>query len=267
MDRAASRIKRCLHDELVRRWELTEAAIDVIAAERRRENLGMARLINYSRDEHFRQYLRIEQKFDDAEDGPPFTPSPETDRHPAAAGSRYYVAASSEELRDRLLMHDDLEMQAEVIAKGDAIAGHITEVESEKEGRTTRVYWTVEADGTLPLRLREGLTLSLIGCDRRHVEILDIAHPDAKTNRFELEVVKGMTLAEPGLLRADDARLKGERVVLVSPPMDGISRRKSAAIWKDDGPGSWITHAIPKGRGMDLPDEVAEDLSEISRRK
>ena len=135
------------------------------------------------------------------------------------------------------------------------------------QGKKTRVYWTVEADGTLPLRLREGQTLCLIGCDRRHVQILDIAHPDAKTNRFELEVVKGKTLAEPGLLRGDDPRLKGERVVLVEPPMDGISRRKSAAIWKDDGPGSWITHAIPKGRGMDLPDDVAEDLTEISRRK
>src|SRR5207247_4666975 len=99
--------------ELVRRWKLTEEAIEALAADRRRENLGVRRLINYSRDEHFRQYLRIEQKFDDAEDGPPFTPSPETDRHPAAAGSRYYVWSSSEELRDRLLMHDDCEMQAE----------------------------------------------------------------------------------------------------------------------------------------------------------
>lgn len=267
MERAARQIRALLEGELVRRWELTESAIEAIQGDRRRENAGVARLMKASQDEHFKQYLRIEQKFEDAEDGPPFTPSPETDRHPAAAGSRYYVYASSEELRDRLLVHDDREMQAELVASGEAIAGVIEGIEVEKDGRKTRVYWTVESDGTLPLRLREGQTLCLIECDRRQVEILDIVQADAQTNRFELEVVKGKTLEEPGLPRADDKRLRGRSVTLVSPPMDGISRRKSAAIWNADGPGSWLTHAVPKGKGMDLPDDVSEDLAEIARRR
>jgi hypothetical protein len=245
---------------------LAEQAIAVLQRDKRRENAGVQRLVKASLDEHYRQYLRIEHKFDDPEDGPPFSPSPETDRHPAAAGSRYYVYASSAELRERLLVHDDKEMQAELVATGEAIDGIITEIEAEKQGRVTRVYWTVESDGTLPLRLREGQSLCLIGCDRRHVEILDIDQPDQKTNRFELEVTKGKTLEEKGLLRAEDKRLVGRRVLLVEPPMDGISRRKSAAIWRQDGPGHWITHAPPKGPGADLPDDVAENLAEITRR-
>ena len=61
--------------------------------------------------------------------------------------------------------------------------------------------------------------------------------------------------------RADDRRhLIGRKVTLLPVPMDGISRRKSAAIWKDSGPGAWLTHAIPKVKGMDLPDDVKEDL-------
>lgn len=266
MERSTKVIKRRLSEELIRRWELTESAIEVLQRDKRRENAGVQRLVKASLDEHYRQYLRIEHKFDDPEDGPPFSPSPETDRHPAAAGSRYYVYASSAELRDRLLVHDDREMQAELVAKGEAIDGAITNIEVSKEGRKTRVYWTVESDGTLPLRLREGQSLCLIGCDRRHVEILDIDQPDQKTNRFEFEVTKGKTLEEKGLLRADDRRLIQRRVILVEPPMDGISRRKSAAIWKKDGPGHWITHSPAKGPGSDLPDDVAENLTEITRR-
>jgi hypothetical protein len=267
MDKAARQIRSQVDGELLRRWKLTESAIEAIRDDRRRENTGVARLLKASQEEHFKQYLRIEQKFEDAEDGPPFTPSPETDRHPAAAGSRYYVCASSAELRDRLLVHDDREMQAELVADGEAIAGVISRIESEKEGKKTRVYWTVESDGRLPLRLREGQTLCVIGCDRRHLEILDITQPDSLTNRFELEIVKGKTLEGDGLLKGDDKRLKGMEVTLVLPPMDGISRRKSAAIWNDEGPGSWLTHAIPKGKGMDLPEEIADELAEISRRQ
>jgi hypothetical protein len=266
MERSAKVIKTRLTEELVRRWDLAEQAIEVLHRDKRRENAGVQRLVKASLDEHFRQYLRIEHKFDDPEDGPPFSPSPETDRHPAAAGSRYYVYASSAELRERLLVHDDKEMQVELVANGEAIDGTVIDIAVEKEGRKTRVYWTVDSDGTLPLRLREGQSLCPIGCDRRLVEILDIDQPDQKTNRFELEVTKGKTLEDKGLLRADDRRLINRRVLLVEPPMDGISRRKSAAIWRQDGPGHWITHAPPKGPGADLPDDVAENLAEITRR-
>ena len=268
MARAGRRIRKALAGELIRRWELTCQAIQVLERDRRRENLGVSRLVKASQDEHYRQYLRIERKFDDDEDGPPFTPSPETDRHPAAAGSRYYVYSSSDELRDRLLVHDDREMQAELIASGEAIDGKIVGVSTQKGGRVTRVFWIVESDGRLPLRLREGSVLCPIGCDRRSVEILDMDQPSQDTNQFELEVTKGKTLHEPPhLKRADDPRLKGARVVLVPPTMDGISRRKSMAMWKRDVPGGWLTHAVPKGKGSDLPPDVAEDLAEITRRR
>lgn len=266
MEKAARRLKAALELELLRRWRLTESAIGVIEADKRRENAGVARLMKASQDEHFRQYLRIEHKFDDAEDGPPFTPSPETDRHPAAAGARYYVCASSQELRDRLLVHDDREMQAELVAVGDAIDGVIVELEEEKVGRKTHCFWTIESDGRLPLRLREGATMCVVGCDRRQVEILSIEQPDPSTNRFEVEVTKGKTLEEPGVRHSGDPRLKGTRVLLVPPTMDGISRRKSQSIWDATGPGGWLTHAVPKGKGMDLPVDVAEDLSEILSR-
>ena len=267
MKRWSRRIRKSLTGELVHRWELTCEAIRVIERDRRRENLGVGRLVKASQDEHYRQYLRIEQKFDDPEDGPPFAASPETDRHPAAAGSRYYVCASSAELRDRLLVHDDREMQAELVAAGEALDGEVVDVTTVKEGRKTHVYWTVDTDGRLPLRLREAGFLCPIGCDRRQVQILSIEQPAPERNRFKLEVTKGKTLNEPpNLTRADNRTRVGSRVTLVAPPMDGISRRKSFAIWNRDVPGSWLTHANPRGAGADLPDDVAEDLTAITRR-
>ena len=267
MKRAASRIETLLNVELLRRWQLTVAAIEVLRKDARRQNAGVPKLMKASQVEHYKQYVRVEQKIDDSDDGPPFIPSPETDRHPAAAGARYYVCASSEELRDRLLVHDDRQMQAEFVAAGEALEGVITDIDVQKEGGKTIVYWTLKTDGTLPLRLREGSQLCPVGCSTRVVEIVDIVQPDATANSFELHVVKGHTLEGDGLRRADDRKLIGTRVTLVAPPMDGISRRKSAAIWKADGPGAWLTHAVPKGKGMDLPEDVAENLDEIGSRR
>ena len=55
----------------------------------------------------------------------------ETDRHPAAAASRFFVHNSSAELVEGLLIHDDRELLAEAIAVGDAIKGEIIEVWDE----------------------------------------------------------------------------------------------------------------------------------------
>lgn len=268
MEKATRRIHKVLSQELVRRWELTVAAIDQLEGDKRRENANVGRLIRASQDEHYLQYLRMEQKIEDRdpEDGPVFTPSPETDRHPAAASSRYFVNASSAESRDLLLAHDDRELQASMVAAGDAIDGVITEIEVEKEGKATRVYWKVESDGRLPLRLREGAKLCPVGFTNRELTVLAISQPDALTNEFEIHVSKGHKVEKPGLPKADDKRLLKKPLVLLPALMDGIQRRKSAAVWSDKGPGSWLTHAIPKGRGMNLPDDVAEEMPGLGAR-
>jgi hypothetical protein len=262
-ERPERRIRKMLTDELLRRWSLTEEAIRAIQLDKRRENRGLLRLIAASVDEHNRQYLRLERKLGDSEDGPPFFPSPETDRHPAAAGSRYYVAQSSAELRDFMLVQDDKELLADLVADGEAIVGRITKVTCTKEGRKLTVLWTVESDGKRPLRLREGSTLSEVGFEKRRAELLEISRPSEDTYRFALHVTEHHTKPDSRGCTAGDRRLVGRKISLVKATMDGIARRKSQAIWKADGPGAWITHAIPKNLAMDLPDEVTEDLDQI----
>ena len=263
LDRSERRLRKMLTEELVRRWSLTEDAVRAIQSDKRRENRGLQRLIAASLDEHYRQYLRLERKLEDSEDGPPFFPSPETDRHPAAAGSRYYVAQSSAELRDFMLVQDDKELLAELVADGDAIDGTITKVSCTKNGKKRTVLWTVESDGRRPLRLREGSTLSEVGFDKRQSELLEISQDADGPYRFELHVKANHTKPDSQGCTAEDLRLVGRRVRFVKATMDGIARRKSQAIWKADGPGAWVTHAVPKNLAMDLPDEVAEDLDQI----
>jgi hypothetical protein len=268
MERASRRIHKLLSEELGRRFDLAVAALRAIRNDRRRENQGLAVMLKESMAEHRLQYRRLERKKDDADDGPAFTPSPETDRHPSAAGSRYYVHEASQELRDTLLVHDDREMQAELVATGQAIAGTIIDVWDEGEGRKTCPIWVVESNGDLPLRLREDSELCVVGLPSRRVRIRSIEKTPTLRYRFELEVVGLPTVPRGGdgtVLPAKDPRHKRRKVVLVKPSMDQIARRKSRMIWNREVPGAWLTHSVPRVFEAELPEEVAENLSDIDR--
>jgi hypothetical protein len=266
LERARRRIHKVLEEELLRRFALTEAAIEVIRSDRRRENAGLAKFVEESMGEHRLQYRRMEQKVDDAQDGPAFTPSPETDRYPAAAASRFYVHEASQEYLDRLMVHDDRELQAQLVASGEAIAGMIVDVRNEGTGRKTIPIWVVESHGDLPLRLREDAEVCVVGLPSRKLRIREIEKTEDQGYRFELVVtslIKGPRDNDGSVLEATSPKLKRKNVVLVKPSMDQIARRKSMLIWNRDVPGAWLTHAVPKVPESTLPRGVAEDLREV----
>jgi hypothetical protein len=265
IERATRHIDKLMTEELRRRFDIAVSTLRVLRNDPRRENQGLAVLMRESMAEHRLQYRRMERKKDDADDGPAFTPSPETDRHPSAAGSRYYVHEASQDLRDTLLVHDDRELQAELVATGRAIAGTIIDVRDEGQGRKTCPVWVVESNGDLPLRLREDSELCVVGLRDRRVRIRSVEKTTAVRYRFELEVV-GLPTVPRGnhnVLPAKDPRHKGQQIVLVKPSMDQIARRKSRMIWNRDVPGAWLTHSVPRVLEADLPGDVGEDLSEI----
>jgi hypothetical protein len=268
ISRGRKRVEKLLEAELTRRFELTERAITVLRADKRRENKALPKLWQLSLEEHRLQYRRMEQQRYDAQDGPAFTTSPETDRHPAAAGSRYYIHEASQEFLDRQLVHDDCELQAQLVAAGEAIAGKIVDVQDEGEGRRKVPVWTIESDGELPLRLREDSELCVVGLPSRTLRIRAIEKIDGQRYRFELQVTGLLTVPRDNsahVLPATSPALKRKRVVLVKQSMDQIARRKSAMIWKRDVVGAWLTHAVPKVLGSELPREVAENLKDIEK--
>jgi hypothetical protein len=266
LERAKRRIHKALDEELKRRFTLTEAVIEVIKTDRRGENSGLPKFVGESLKEHRLQYRRMEQNQDDAEDGPAFTTSPETDRYPAAAASRFYVHEASEEYLEAMMLHDDRELQGQLVGTGEAICGTIVDVWDEGEGRKTVPVWVVESPKELPLRLREDAEVCVVGLPSRKLRIRGIERREGGGYRFELQVTALITVPrgnDGSVLPAVSPSLKRKRVVLVKPSMDQIARRKSGLIWNKDVPGSWLTHAVPKVPASKLPKGVAEDLREV----
>lgn len=260
-------IAKLLTAEVARRAELTTRAMDVFRSDPRDENPGVAALVSASSKEHWYQYARLERAHDDADDGPAFMPSPETDRYPAAAASRYYVHAASADHCAGVLLHHDPELQEEMIASGDAVRGTIREVWDTGIGKAKVPMWTVCVPDDRPLRIRDDATLCVSTWPKRTVCVRSIAHTATGDVELTIEVTNIKTRpkdAPASLLAATDAGLVGTSVLLLPVARDGISRLKSKRVWERAVPGAWLTHAVPGGVGATLPDEVAETLPSAS---
>lgn len=257
MDRAAEELRGLLEPELRRRFALTERAVSLLRTDERRMNAGVMALLNQGLQEQWYQHTRMELRLTEDSDGPPFFASPETDRSPAAAGSRYQVHLASAELRDSLLLHDDPELQAEAIAAGDAFRGRIVSVVDEAEGRGRRPVWTVVDPIGGPLRLREGSNVCVVGLARRTATIRSIHDSADGSRKYELEITGWKTTPN------DAASLEhvGTSVAFVKQSADNINRMKSMRIWSADGPGAWLTHRRPGGRRARIVAEAEEDLT------
>ena len=220
MDREAKRIDEILSQELLRRFELVDHTINYLRADKRRVNRGVSELEKASNQELWYQYLRMERRSDDGDDGPVFVASPETDRYPAAASSRYFVHEASEELRVAALIHDDPELQDEAIADGEAIRGEIIAVRDEEPGRRTVPVWTIEAPDVAPLRIREGSWLCVAGLPQRTLMVRRVDPAGKENLKIEVEVIGLKTQPRDGrrgVRSGDDPKLVGG-VVTLSPP-------------------------------------------------
>ncbi|MGH7427771.1 MAG: hypothetical protein ACREJ4_05370, partial [Candidatus Methylomirabilaceae bacterium] len=257
-----------LRPELVRRFELTERAIELLRRDPRRVNSGVSRLVAVSNEELWFQFLRQERKIDDEQDGPAITLSPETDRYPALAASRYFVHEASEELYLSALVHDDQEMQAEAVAEGQALRGIIRKVEDVDPGRRLEPIWTLEVPDEAPLRVREGSWLCVAGLPKRSAKVrrIERAGPGKLEIQVEITGWKKPKEGPRGVLAADDTRLVGTEVMLVPDSAEGMFRRKSQKTWQRGVPGEWLTHSRPAGRRANLPEDVGEDIEGLAKR-
>lgn len=258
---AKADIEAAIGKQLRERFALVERAIQHLRKRGPRENRGVAKLADASLEEYWFQYLRLELRQNDSHDGIAFTPSPETDRSPAAAASRYFVQQASEEFWTAALIHDDEALQREAVMSGDGIKGTCVAVRDESEGRAIRAVWTIKAPEIAPLRIREGSMLCPIGSPKRSLCVLSIERVSGDVLKIELEVVsaKKEYRDEYGRVHqvANSKAFVGEEMTLVPVSMDQISRLKNKKVWNSDVPGAWITHAQPAGAKSRLPKETA----------
>ena len=261
-------ITSILNAELERRWVLTEDTIEKLRADQRRTNKLVESLISETRSEQWRQYVRFELQEADADDGPAFHPSVETDHHPSAAASRFFVHDASAEFLATLLLHDDAELLAEAVADGDAIKGEIIDVVDHAAGtRKTRPVWTIRDTSRRELRIRTGTQLALAGLSRRTGRLKSITEESDGNLLIEF-AIQNLVKAKPELpaphdLSPIDQQMVGYEVALVPTSMDGISRRKAGRVWSADGPGAWLTHGRPGGLNAQIADGDNDEFDEV----
>ena len=131
MKGAANDIAGILGRELTRRFELTARAINWLRHDPRRVNAGANPLLQDGRAPFWFGYMKTERSLVDDPSAPPFVPSPETDRRPATAAGNYFAQQGYEDRQEMLILEDDVEMQAEAFAAGEAIHGRISRVRDE----------------------------------------------------------------------------------------------------------------------------------------
>jgi hypothetical protein len=266
--KVAAEIQQVLTPELERRFSLTVKARGVLEKSERDTNTGVFVLREESRKEHWFQYVRMARKQNEEADGPAFAPSPETDRYPAAAASRYFVAQGSEDLRMSALIHHDAILQSEAIHAGDAITGQIVSVIDEGTTKKKIPVWRIHCHHAGPLRIREGTDLCVAGLPSRVVTVRSLEW-DADELDVEVEITglktvpKGNT--DSSIRPATDSRYKGKLVTLLPVNRGYLSRIKMEKIWNGHVPGAWLTHASPKESGAQLPAEISDDINALER--
>jgi hypothetical protein len=217
----------------------------------RRENRGLQELLATSLEEQWSQHTEIEKGFNDEPDGRMVFVALETDRNAAAAAARYHVHEASAERVEAVLIHDDRELLAELLADGEAFKGTITAVRDDGEAKKTRPVWTVSQPFATQMRLRLDSRVCVLGDAKREAIIRDLRNGPSGGYEFDVEITNrkkaiaggtGMDAVPPA-----DQRWIGEEVIFVKMSAEGIARQKSIRVWKKDGPGAWLTHAKPGG--------------------
>jgi hypothetical protein len=251
MTEAAQLIAPVLGAELRRRFELTVQAVETLRNDGRRENRGLSVLVDAAADEQWNNHTNVERGFRDEPGGVRRFVALETDRFPAQAAHRYLVHEASAARATAELLHDDRELLAEVLGSGEAFRGTITDAHDEGSGRTTIPVWRVHQPFAVPMRLRGGSHVCLLGHPQRTAVVREVRDADGGGYDFVVEItnrkraVKGATGQDA--IPPADSRWQGIDVVFVQTSAADLATRKSFRVFKKDGPGAWLTHATPGG--------------------
>lgn len=271
----ANAISTIVHDELLRRWQLTQQAYDLMANNDRPVNGGVGNLVIQAHSEFWFQHQRLELRLNDPSQGPAFVAHPETDFHGSAAASRYLIHAAADEAYIGYLIHDDPALFREALEDGRAFESQVVRVYDAGVGRTTTPRWVVRLDPSLPHRLRENARVAPHGSRGHEATIIEIGATDndlfvtVEWTGRKTKPLLGPIMAKP----ADDAWV-GIDVAFVQSDAASLTQRRSQRVWSAaNGPGAWLTHGKASAPieisgddgGTDLVfDDIAQIDGEVS---
>jgi hypothetical protein len=250
MAASESRIVRVLEAEVRRRLDLVETAVKVLREDPRSINRGAADLALASKKARQQDFLWFEEQIALRGEEGYFPPSPETDRDRRSAAARYHRLSSADDEVAAALVHDDRELQDDLIAAGDALRGTIVEVKDRAPAgsRAVMPVWEIEAPSSDPSRLRRGTGVCVAGMPRRKGTVLSISATDG-VRRLEVEINGWKRKPDAArypdyadALAAADRGHIGQPVVLLPSALAGIGVLKSRRVREAIGPGTWLTH-------------------------
>lgn len=235
-------IHELLSERLTHRWQLTQRARTLVLEERT-ENTELAPMLELAQQSYERQYARIEKKLESQPDA--FFPNPETEFHPRAAAACFFKNNYCDEKTRLSLVHGDEYLLEQELAKGEALRGPIIELWDLGSGRRAQPFWRISTPLSQSLRLRVGSQVCVRGFAERIAKIRSIERV-AQRRHIVLEILKQKTRprSRPEMPDARDAEaLCGTVVSFVRPSPGYQSSQRAWRVWRDEGPGAWLTQA------------------------
>jgi len=234
-------IESCIKSELKIRIELVEKARSVLMKDPRESNPGLISLEADTKSFIQKKYTDTEAAIARGEF--PFLIGPTTDNSPTFAAARYLENDEAAVKAESQMLFHDSQLQSEAAATGNAIQSTVVTVERSVVGKTNYVSWVVESKGDLPLRLREGDTVSLVSLPKAEFRIDSIALDNKRQLRvIKLEVLSPKT-AKGGVDLASKKYI-GKKETFVPRPFTGLIFRKMKAIFNKDAPGAWLVDQL-----------------------
>ena len=254
-------IAAILHDELLRRWKLTEQAHGLMVNNARPINAGVGELVLQAHAEFWFQHQRIELRLSDPTQGPAFVAHPETDFHGSAAASRYLIHAAGEEAYTGNLIHDDPALFREALDDGRAFDSLVVRVHDVGVGRSTAPRWMVRLNPSLPHRLRENARVAPYGSRGHEATIVEIDATESDLFvTLEWTGRKTKPLLGPIIAKPADGTWVGVDIAFVHSDAASLTQRRSQRVWSAaKGPGAWLTHGKASAP-IEISDDGATDL-------
>jgi hypothetical protein len=258
MVKASEAIRAALVPELQHRFDVAARAYIAFIDDKRPVNSGLRDLAKTAGERHA-EFITIETKVSAGTKA--WIASPETDANSLVAASRYLTLEADHEVFINAVVHEDSDLQNDLLATGDGVRGRITAIRDESEGRKTRAIWIIDEDERRPLRVRSGDKLVQAAYSSRKARVRDITEDAKGHRRLELEIVAGIREGGGALGRKPlDRWWRGQTVTFLALGEPGFAFMKRKMLWDRTGPGIWLTHRQPR---EETPTSAAEDDNDI----
>jgi len=209
-------VHKTLSPDLLRRWNLTRDAIQILRSDKRSANRGLKRLVALSKKEFYRGWGERAQKEDNGDE--PFWPNPFTDYNTRMAAGGYHQRVADSQKERHFLVHGDRELQREELANGRGIIGTISSVNSSDP------EWTIKFTYPELSTVREGGYLVIAGAEEMRLTVTEVDH---EKRIVVAEPKWKLTLPQFGKLGLPprDRTWKGRELVFLDDQPFGLTER------------------------------------------